>query len=115
MSDFIDGCCAVAKHLFYDTLHQRQKVQKTSYWFKWRLVTRLLVLPLYDKHKASVAGIVTLHRRSQDTFGKDMELLVSHKLTFDEAMASPVFSLMPRQRLKIIQKSVFEQLDALSL
>ena len=70
---------------------------------------------LYDKHKASVAGIVTLHRRSQDTFGKDMELLVSHKLTFDEAMASPVFSLMPRQRLKIIQKSVFEQLDALSL
>jgi hypothetical protein len=29
-------------------------------------------------------------------------------------MASPVFSLMPRQRLKIIQKSVFEQLAALA-
>jgi hypothetical protein len=43
-----------------------------------------------------------------------MELLVSNKLTFDEAMASPVFSLMPRQRLKIIQKSVFEQLAALA-
>lgn len=70
---------------------------------------------LYEKNKARIAGIVTLHKRNQDTFGKDMELLVSNKLTFDEAMASPVFSLMPRQRLKIIQKSVFEQLGALAL
>jgi cellulose biosynthesis protein BcsQ len=70
---------------------------------------------LYEKNKARIAGIVTLHKRNADTFGKDMELLVSNKLTFDEAMASPVFSLMPRQRLKIIQKSVFEQLAALAL
>lgn len=70
---------------------------------------------LYEKNKARIAGIVTLHKRNQDTFGKDMELLVSNKLTFDEAMGSPVFSLMPRQRLKIIQKSVFEQLGALEL
>jgi hypothetical protein len=70
---------------------------------------------LYDKNKARIAGVVTLHRRSADTFGRDMELLVSNKLTFDEAMTSPIFSLMPRQRLKIIQKSVFEQLAALAL
>lgn len=70
---------------------------------------------LYERNKARIAGIVTLHKRNQDTFGKDMELLVSNKLTFDEAMASSVFSLMPRQRLKIIQKSVFEQLAALAL
>lgn len=70
---------------------------------------------LYEKNKGRIAGIVTLHKRNQDTFGKDMELLVSNKLTFDEAMSSPVFSLMPRQRLKIIQKSVFEQLGALAL
>jgi cellulose biosynthesis protein BcsQ len=69
---------------------------------------------LYEKNKARIAGIVTLHKRNADTFGKDMELLVSNKLTFDEAMASPVFSLMPRKRLKIIQISVFEQLAALA-
>lgn len=68
---------------------------------------------LYEKNKDRIKGIVTIHKRNADTFGKDLELLVSNKMTFEEAMASDLFSTMPRQRLKLIQKSLFEQLDAI--
>lgn len=70
---------------------------------------------LYKDYRSKIKGTITLDKRNQDTFGKDMELLLANRLTFDEAMSSPEFTLMPRQRLKIIQKSVFEQLAAIGL
>lgn len=70
---------------------------------------------MYENNKSRIAGLVTLHKRNQDTFGKDLELLVSNNMTFDEAMTSDLFSTMPRQRLKIIQRSMYEQLDALEI
>ena len=70
---------------------------------------------LYEKNKDRIKGIVTIHKRNADTFGKDLEVLVSNKLTFDDAMTSDLFGTMPRQRLKMIKKSIFEQLDALGI
>ncbi|MDR5740074.1 conjugal transfer protein TraL [Caballeronia sp. LZ016] len=70
---------------------------------------------LYDQNKSRIRGIVTIDRRNEDTFGKDIEMLVSNKLTFDQAMESPLFSIMPRQRLKIVKKSIFDQLDTLAI
>lgn len=70
---------------------------------------------LYEKNKDRIAGIITIHKRNADTFGKDLEVLVSNKLTFDDAMNSDLFSTMPRQRLKMIKASIFEQLDAIDL
>ncbi len=67
---------------------------------------------LYEKNKDRIKGIVTIHKRNADTFGKDLEVLVSNKLTFDAAMTSDLFGTMPRQRLKMIRKSIDEQLDA---
>lgn len=76
---------------------------------------RFVESKLYDKNKDRIAGIVTIHKRNQDTFGKDVEMLVSNKLTFGQAMTSDIFTTMPRQRLKMIQKSIFEQLDHMGL
>jgi hypothetical protein len=70
---------------------------------------------LYDQNKSRIRGIVTIDKRNEDTFGKDIEMLVSNKLTFDQAMESPLFSIMPRQRLKIVKKSIFDQLDTLAI
>jgi hypothetical protein len=67
---------------------------------------------LYDKNKGRIKGIVTLHKRNQDTFGKDLEMMVSNKLTFEESMTADIFTTMPRQRLKMIQRSIFQQLDS---
>lgn len=37
------------------------------------------------------------------------------KLTFDEAMGSRSFSIMSRQRLQMIRRDLYKQLDALQL
>ncbi len=62
-----------------------------------------------------IVGTVTLAKRNPDTFGKDIELMVKSKMTFDEAMSSDLFTLMPRQRLKSVRKDIFDQLDALEI
>lgn len=68
---------------------------------------------MYKDNQERIAGIVKLHQRNPDTFGKDVELMVSNKLTFNEAMSSELFTMMPRQRLKTIQRSINEQLDGI--
>ena len=70
---------------------------------------------IYRNNSDRIKGVVKIHKRNQDTFGKDMEMLVSNKMTFDEAMTSDIFTLMPRQRLKIIQRSIYDQLEHIGL
>jgi hypothetical protein len=69
----------------------------------------------YRDNSGKVAGSISVMRRNPDTFGRDLEEMVSRKLTFEEALAMPEFSLMSRQRLRVVQRDLFEQLDALSL
>jgi len=58
-----------------------------------------------------VHGAVVILKRNQDTFGRDMEEMIARKLTFEEAIAAPEFHIMAKQRLKLIQRDLFEQLD----
>lgn len=68
---------------------------------------------LYKDFKERIRGIVRIEKGNPDTFGKDLEMLGKHKLTFDEAMQSPLFGIMPRQRLKMVREALFGQLDAI--
>jgi hypothetical protein len=54
-------------------------------------------------------------RRTADTFGRDVEEMISHKLTFDEAVNAADFTIMAKQRLRVIQRDLFEQLDTVGL
>ena len=67
---------------------------------------------MFEKNHERIAGIVTIYRRNQDTFGKDIEIMIKQKMTFEEAMESSSFTLMPKQRLKMIKDSIFSQIDA---
>jgi hypothetical protein len=69
----------------------------------------------YTENAEKVAGIVRLARRNQDTFAKDIEQMISQKLLFAEALQSPDFTLMARQRLKTVQSDVFGQLESIGL
>lgn len=72
-------------------------------------------MTVYQKNAAKVLGSVGIPKRNHDTFGRDVEEMVARKLTFDEAIRSAQTTLMSKQRLKIIQRDLFEQLDSLSL
>lgn len=69
----------------------------------------------YVENKEKIYGTVLIAKRNQDTFGKDMQQMVSAKLTFAEALNDPTFSIMARQRLKTVRNDVFEQLQELGL
>lgn len=65
----------------------------------------------YKNSAEKVFGSVHLTRRNQDTFGRDLEEVISRKLTLDEAIKDGPFSIMTKQRLKVMQRDWFEQLD----
>ena len=71
-------------------------------------------LPVYAEHEGAVFGSVAIPRRNQDTFGRDVEDVISRKLTLQEAIESPNFPIMVRQRLRVVQRDLFDQLDSLS-
>lgn len=64
----------------------------------------------YKDHADKVRGIIRIAKRNQDTFGRDIEQMVAKKLTFQEAIEGGDFALMAKQRIKTVQKDVFEQL-----
>jgi hypothetical protein len=68
-------------------------------------------LPVYTEHSGSVVGSVAIPRRNHDTFGRDVEEVIARKLTFQEAIDSPSFPIMVRQRLRVVQRELFDQLD----
>jgi len=69
----------------------------------------------YKASEDRVFGSVHLIKRNQDTFGRDLEEVISRKLTLEEAIRDGEFSIMTKQRLKVIQRHWFEQLDSLSI
>lgn len=70
---------------------------------------------LYDQFHQKILGVVTLRKLNQDTAARDMEIMISNRLTFKEAMESPLFTLMPRHRLLSIKKEIFNQLEAIGI
>ena len=72
-------------------------------------------MAVYKKNQEKVLGSVVLIRRNQETFGRDIEEMIAAKITFDQALRSSEFSIMAKQRLRIVKDDLFEQLDALNL
>lgn len=69
----------------------------------------------YKAHRQRIRGLVRLPRQNSDTFGKDVELMLNSKLTFDEAITSDAFQLMAKQRLKMVKRHLFEQMAVVGL
>ena len=56
-----------------------------------------------------------IRKRTPDTFEDDVQQMLRDRLTFDEAIAAEEFSLVSKQRLQIVRRELFEQLDELDL
>jgi hypothetical protein len=67
------------------------------------------------EHQGKVAGTVHIPRFSPDTFGRDLEEMIARKLTFGEIAWATGFTLMSKQRLRMIQRELFEQMETLNL
>lgn len=66
----------------------------------------------YTANKARVSAIVQIPRLKEETYGRDLNDMLQERLTFDEALAMENLTIMTRQRLKIIKKQLFDQMDS---
>ncbi|MFT0549121.1 AAA family ATPase [Allopusillimonas ginsengisoli] len=66
---------------------------------------------VYLQHRDRIHGLVRIPRQTGSTFGKDVQLMLDSKLTFDEVAASPDFGLMSKSRLASVRKVIFDQLS----
>ena len=62
-----------------------------------------------------LVGSVLIRKRNPDTFEDDVRQMLQNRLTFAEAIDSEYFSLVSKQRLQIVRRELFEQLDELDL
>jgi hypothetical protein len=60
-------------------------------------------------------GSVMIRERNPQTYGDDMSQMLQKRMTFEEAIRSEDFSLVSKQRLTIIRRDIFEQIDRLGL
>ena len=65
---------------------------------------------LYKENSDQITAVIELENYNPDTFGKDIQEMTTAHLTFDEVQQSEKFKLMPKQRLKKVQRDVFNQL-----
>ena len=74
-----------------------------------------LDMAVYRDNQQKILGSVAIPKRNQDTFGRDVEEMISRKQTFDEAVESDGTMIMTKQRLRVIQRELFRQLDAIPI
>src|SRR5882762_9623336 len=73
---------------------------------------KFVEMKVYKEHAAKVRGTIRIQERNADTFGKDIQVLAKNKLTFEEALTNPDWQIMARQRIRTVQRDLFDQLDA---
>ncbi|HJV53452.1 MAG TPA: hypothetical protein VJ652_18440, partial [Noviherbaspirillum sp.] len=65
----------------------------------------------YTEHADKVAGHIKLSARNSETFGADLKKMNTARMTLDEVLQSDKFNVMEKQRVKLIFRDIFEQLD----
>ena len=58
----------------------------------------------YRDNAEKVCSAIVFSKRNQDTFGRDVEQMITAKLTFNEAIGTGKFPIMAKQGLKTIQR-----------
>lgn len=75
---------------------------------------KLSDMAAFRENADKVCGAVVFSKRNQDTFGRDLEDMISAKLTFQEAIFEGNLPIMAKQRLKVVQRDLFEQIETLA-
>lgn len=65
----------------------------------------------YLANKARVSAIARIPALKPETYGRDLADMLQKRLTFNEALAMESLTIMTRQRLTIVKRQLFDQLD----
>lgn len=68
-------------------------------------------MKVYQSNKGRVSSIIRIPDLKEETHGRDVADMLQDRQTFDEAIANPKHPIMVRQRLKLVKRELFAQLD----
>jgi hypothetical protein len=68
-----------------------------------------------EEQADKLLGTVVIRERNPSTYGDDMRQILTKRLTFEEAIRLADFSLVSKQRLTIIRRELFDQLDRIGM
>ena len=68
----------------------------------------------YLDNKARVSAIIRIPHYKAETFGKDLSEVLQAKSTFDEALKNNTLPVMVRQRLTIIRRQLFTNIESVA-
>ena len=72
-------------------------------------------MAVYSRHQGKFAGAVLIPRHNLQTWGEDVREMLEQQMTFRQAIGSPHFNLVAKQRLQILRREIYEQLDQISM
>jgi hypothetical protein len=72
-------------------------------------------MAVWGKHREKFAGAVMIPQHNPQTWGEDVREMMERRLTFRKAIESPYFSLVAKQRLQILRREIYEQLDRIQM
>lgn len=67
----------------------------------------------YRQSASRLTGVVMLYARNHATFGEDIRKLNTRRHTIAQALGSPEYTLMEKQRIKTFSRDLFDQLRAI--
>jgi len=67
-------------------------------------------MKVYKNNADRVLKIIEIPVLTPETFGRDFSDMLKARRTFNEAIADNSLKIMQRQRLKIIQSKIFDEL-----
>ncbi len=68
-------------------------------------------MKVYLEHRERVSALLRLPRQNAHTFGQDLKLMLDNRLTFLEAKASPLFNILAKERLAMMERQFLSQLQ----
>jgi hypothetical protein len=69
----------------------------------------------YQDMKKRIESVIALPAYSDELLPQDIGAMLKKRLTFNEAIQSPEFTLMSRHRLSVAQRDVYARLDGLTV
>lgn len=85
------------EHLDGEVSHNSKKVSESK---------------IFIENKGRFLGVITLYKRNPKTFGEDLKTMTSSSMTFADAQESPLFGLMPKQRLNKVWACICGQINS---
>jgi hypothetical protein len=72
-------------------------------------------MAVYARHRDKIAGAVMIPQHNPQTWGEDVREMLERRMTFQQVVESPHFNLVAKQRLQILRREIFEQLDLIDM